>query len=153
MQGDASSRCRLRALAAGLAVLLGALPTSACTSAEEASTGGYQPATLEPVDGTDLRMVTLTEEGARRTGLRRVTIRRSGPHLVVPYAALIYDGEGTAYVYTSPQPLTFLRAEVEVDRIDGDQALLTDGPRAGGDVVTVGAAEVYGAELEIAGGH
>jgi hypothetical protein len=149
------ARCtrRRRALAAGVAVLLGALSTSACSSTEEASTAGYEPATLEPVDGTDLKKVTFTEEGARRTGLRTATVRRSGRHLVVPYAALIYTGEGTAYVYTSPQPLTYVRAEVEVDRVDGDRVLLSDGPPAGGDVVTGGAAEVYGAELEIAGGH
>jgi hypothetical protein len=42
---------------------------------------------------------------------------------------------------------------VEVDRVERDRVLLTDGPPAGSEVVTVGATEVYGAELEIAGGH
>ena len=46
-----------------------------------------------------------------------------------------------------------MRADVVVDRIDGDRVLLTEGPRPGSRVVTVGAAEVYGAELEIAGSH
>ena len=46
-----------------------------------------------------------------------------------------------------------MRAEVKVDRIDGDRVLLSEGPPAGTKVVTVGAAEVYGAELEIAGSH
>ncbi len=56
-------------------------------------------------------------------------------------------------MYTSTGPLSFLRQEVEVDRVEGSVAFLLDGPPAGSRVVTVGAAEVYGTELEIAGGH
>jgi multidrug efflux pump subunit AcrA (membrane-fusion protein) len=68
---------------------------------------------------------------------------------VVPYAALIYDPEGKTYVYTSPKPLEYLREEVKVDRIEGDRVLVSRGPPAGTEVVTVGAAEVYGTELEV----
>ncbi len=42
---------------------------------------------------------------------------------------------------------------VKVDRIEGNRVVLTNGPAARTAVVTVGAAEVYGAELEIAGSH
>ena len=63
---------------------------------------------------------------------------------------MIYGAEGDTYVYTSSAPLSFLRQEVEVQRIDGDRVLLSEGPPAGTTVVTVGAAEVHGAELEIA---
>jgi hypothetical protein len=144
---------RSRLLAAGLLLLLAGLPLVGCSEVEEASTGGYEPAELEPVEGSELTRVAFTEEGARRTGLRTATVRRSGERRVVPYAALIYDGAGESWVYTSPAPLTFVRAKVEVDRVIGSRMLLTDGPPAGSEVVTVGASEVYGAELEIAGGH
>jgi hypothetical protein len=97
--------------------------------------------------------VTFTREGAERTGLRTATVRRSGRHLVVPYTALLYDGRGRSFVYASPKPLTFVRATVAVDRIDGDRVLLTRGPSPGSHIVTVGATEVYGTELGIAGGH
>jgi multidrug efflux pump subunit AcrA (membrane-fusion protein) len=70
---------------------------------------------------------------------------------VVPYEALIYDPEGKTYVYVVTKPLSFQREEVEVDRIEGDRVLLSAGPAAGTKVVTVGAAEAYGTELEIAG--
>jgi hypothetical protein len=153
MSVNASSRWQQRRLAAGLSLILGALALSACSEVEQASTSGYQPAQLEPLHGTEVKRVTLTAEGARRTGLQTATVGRSGKHRVVPYAALIYDGEGKSYVYTSPKPRTFLRAEVQVDRIEGNQVLLVDGPPAGSDVVTVGATEVYGTELEIAGGQ
>ena len=44
------------------------------------------------------------------------------------------------------------KAEIRVDRIAGDRVLLEDGPPAGTKVVTVGAGEVYGTELDIASG-
>ena len=99
------------------------------------------------------KRVRFTAEGAKRTGLKTATVGQSGNHRVVPYAALIYDGAGKSYVYTSPRRLTFVRAEVEVRRVQSDRVLLAGGPPAGSSVVTVGAAQVYGAELEIAGGH
>ncbi len=49
--------------------------------------------------------------------------------------------------------LTFVRAEVDVDRVDGDVAWLSDGLEPGVRVVTVGASEIYGAELKISGKH
>jgi len=56
-------------------------------------------------------------------------------------------------VYTTAKPLTFEREPVTVDRIEGNRVLLSDGPPAGTKVVTRGATEVYGAELDIAGSH
>jgi multidrug efflux pump subunit AcrA (membrane-fusion protein) len=133
-------------------ILIG-IALSACSEVEEKPSDGYEPATLVPVDGADLERVTFTAEGAQRTGLKTAMVRQGRVHNVVPYDALIYDGAGRTYVYTSPKPLTFLRAEVKVDRVEGDRVLLTDGPPPGSDVVTTGAAQVYGTELEISGGH
>jgi hypothetical protein len=140
-------------VSAGFVLAIVALSLSACSEVEERSSGGYEPATLESVEGADVTRVTFTAEGARRTGLQTARVRQRGRHRIVPYTALIYDGAGKAYVYTSPRPRTFLRAEVQVGRIQSERVLLVDGPPAGSDVVTVGAAQVYGAELEIAGGH
>ena len=144
---------RPRLLAAGLALVLAGMPLSGCTEVEEASSGGYEPAKLEPVDGAEFKRVRFTTEGAKRTGLQTAPVQGKGRHQVVPYAALIYDGEGKSYVYANPERLTFLRTAVEVERIEGNRVLLAHGPPAGSEIVTVGASEVYGAELEIAGGH
>ena len=46
-----------------------------------------------------------------------------------------------------------MRRPVTVERIDAGRVFLTRGPAAGTTVVTTGAAEVYGAELEIAASH
>jgi multidrug efflux pump subunit AcrA (membrane-fusion protein) len=122
-----------------------------CSEVEEGTETGYEPAKLEEVEGNDeLKRVVFTVEGARRTGVQTTRVRRSGEHEVVPYAALIYDPQGKTYVYTASERLSFLREPVTVDRIKGDRVLVSDGPPAGTEVVTVGAAEVYGAELEIA---
>jgi hypothetical protein len=137
--------------AAALLLLLVAL--CGCTEVEEPSSAGYQPATLQAVEGADFKRVTLTAEGAARTGLRTAPVRRRGAHRVVPYAALLYDGAGRSFVYTSPRRLTFVRTDVDVARVEGNRVLLSAGPPAGSAVVTAGATEVYGAELEIAGGH
>jgi ABC-type oligopeptide transport system substrate-binding subunit len=139
------SRPRRLALA-GLVLATAALPVAGCTEVESETATGYEPSTLEPVKGNDdIQRVTFTAEGARRVDLQTAPVRRN----VVPYAALIYDPEGKTYVYTSPKPLEYLREEVKVDRIEGDRVLVSRGPPAGTEVVTVGAAEVYGTELEV----
>jgi hypothetical protein len=145
------SSLRVRPLFAGVMLAVAGLSLSACTEVETETAAGYEPATLESVKGRDdLKRVTVTAEGAKRIGLKTGEVGRSEGHKAVPYAALIYDPEGDVYVYTRSRRLSFLREEVEVRRVDGNRALLSTGPPAGTNVVTVGAAEVYGAELEIA---
>ena len=134
-----------------LLLTMAALPACKEVEAEEAE--GYQPAQVaEPAtDGTSL--VTFTQEGADRVDLQLERARRDGARTAVPYAALIYDGEGDPWVYTNPEPLTFRRTAVVVDRVEGPTAYVSKGLRPGTRIVTVGATEVYGAELDIAGSH
>jgi hypothetical protein len=138
---------------AGVVLAIASLPLAGCKEVETETATGYEPAKIEEIKGKDVKRVTFTAEGARRTGLKTATVRRDGGNEIVPYESLIYDAEGKTYVYTSPKPLTFLRVPVKVDRIEGNRVVLTNGPAARTAVVTVGAAEVYGAELEIAGSH
>jgi hypothetical protein len=69
----------------------------------------------------------------------------------VPHSALIYDPKGQTWVYTSPQPRTFVRQKVDVDYVEGDLVVLNDGPAAGTVVVSMAAAEIYGADSGV--GH
>jgi multidrug efflux pump subunit AcrA (membrane-fusion protein) len=143
-----------RMLTAGL-VVTAALSFSACKEVESETAAGYEPATIEPIKGKsdDYKRVNFTEEGAKRTGVRTATVRRSGKHEFVPYESLIYNDEAKTFVYTNPKPLVYERVPVTVDRIEGKRVLLSKGPAAGAKVVTVGVTEVYGTELEIAGSH
>jgi hypothetical protein len=68
---------------------------------------------------------------------------------LIPYAAVIYDAHGDTWVYANPQPLVFVRHRISVNYIEGDLAVLFAGPAAGTQVVTVGAAELYGAETGV----
>jgi hypothetical protein len=139
---------------AGVVLAIASVSFAGCKEVETETATSYEPAHLEEVKGNpDVKRVTFTREGAQRTGLKTAAVRREGRREVVPYESLIYDAEGKAYVYTNPKPLTFLRVPVQVDRIEGNRVVLTKGPAPRTAVVTVGAAEVYGTELEIAGSH
>ena len=70
--------------------------------------------------------------------------------LTVPYGAILYDSSGKAWVYTNPEPLVYVRQSITVQRINGDVAVLTDGPPAGTVVVTTGAEELLGTEFDTA---
>ncbi|HEX6150014.1 hypothetical protein [Nocardioides sp.] len=140
-------------LAASVVAVVAIAASAGCTEVEEAAPHVHQPAHLEPIDGSDVQKVTFDERGAEQVSLQTASVQRRGKNTVVPYAALIYDGQGASWVYTSPEPLTYMRVAVDVVRIEDDRVLLRGGPRPGTSVVTTGAAEVYGAELEIAGGH
>jgi hypothetical protein len=67
----------------------------------------------------------------------------------MPYSALVYDTNGRAWAYTSPEQLTFVRSRLTIERIEEQNVFLLDGPPPGTRVVTVGAAELYGTELGI----
>ena len=113
--------------------------------------------TVEPIEGTELARITLSEKAAERLAIQTEPVRdeaRAGePRAVVPFAAVVYDALGNTWAYTSSEPLVFVRHAITVDFIEGDDAVLTDGPSAGTKVVTVGAAELYGAETGVGGGH
>ena len=64
---------------------------------------------------------------------------------------MLYDPQGRTWIYISPQPRTFVRFQVDVDRIEGDRVFLRDGPPLGTVVASVGVAELYGAEFGV--GH
>ena len=67
----------------------------------------------------------------------------------MPYAALLYDTDGRAWAYTSPEPLIFVRSRLTIERIEAQNVFLLNGPPPGTSVVTVGAAELFGTELGI----
>ena len=94
----------------------------------------------------------MTEDAAKRLDIQTATISEAevngAKRTVIPFAAIIYDTEGATWVYLNPEHLTFVRHPITVDDIKGDQAFLSDALPAGSTVVTVGVAELYGAETE-----
>lgn len=152
------TRWNVGLLMVGLVMVTGLLTACSQTSARTTSEKS-QPARVEQIEGTDFSRVSLSAKAAERLDIQSAPVREAevarkgsagGAMLrkVIPYAAVLYDVNGHAFVYTNPEPLTFVRAPISVDYIEGDLAVLLDGPPSGSAVVTVGAAELYGTEFE-----
>jgi hypothetical protein len=108
-----------------------------------------RPATVEAIGKTGLKRVVLTPNAAKRLDIHTA---RVGHELVngelravIPYAAVLYDSDGKTWTYTNPKNLVFVRRDIHVDAIEGNRAVLADGPPAT-TVVTVGSAELWGIE-------
>ncbi|PIR01292.1 MAG: hypothetical protein COV66_02420 [Nitrospinae bacterium CG11_big_fil_rev_8_21_14_0_20_45_15] len=66
---------------------------------------------------------------------------------VVPRSAIVYDIHGGTWVYLNPQGNDFVRSRVELETIEGNLAILTQGPAEGTKVVSTGVAELFGTEF------
>jgi len=138
-----------------IAVLsLATLLLAACGQIPATTAEINAPITIERSDGQDPTREVLTEDAVKRLDIQTATANAAeldgAQRTVIPYAAIIYDTDGATWVYLNPEPLTFVRHPVNVDHIKGDQAFLTDTLPSGSAVVTVGVAELYGAESEFA---
>jgi hypothetical protein len=128
------------------------LPATAPRAASPAEAALVRPARIEPIAGTNLRRIILTDRAAQRLDVQTSEVMQdpSGER-IVPYASVLYDLAGASWVYTSPEPRTFVRHRVSIVRINGLNAYLEDGPPVGTRVVTVGVSQLYGAEKGV--GH
>jgi hypothetical protein len=134
-----------------IGLVLAVLALGACNSA--ASTAPKVEAITIDEQPSGLKVLTLSEKAADRLGVATAAVAGSGTALTIPYAAVVYDADGATWTYVASQPLVFMRAQVTVDSIDGDVARISAGPPGGTLVVTTGAAELYGAEIGVGGGH
>jgi hypothetical protein len=141
-------------------MILAGLTLSGCAAgARNAPAEQGQPAKVEHISGGDRSRVRLTADAAKRVGITTVTIAAApavqgasgAPRSVIPLAAILYDKDGRTWTYTEQQRLSFVPVQVTVARIDGDVATLTAGPAVGTPVVTVGGAELLGAEYGVPG--
>lgn len=129
---------------------------SACTTVEEEDPSGASAARIEPIEGTDLVRVILTEEAVERLDMQTAAVRDAGKAgktggsvRVIPYASIFYGPTGDTWTYVNPEPQTYERASVEIDYIDGRRVFLSKGPPSGTAVVTRGATELYGVETGV----
>jgi hypothetical protein len=121
---------------------------SGCATVKTTAAPAGQAASTMEKAGPDLNRLTLTDKAVERLGVTTVKVAKGeGSPLQVPYGALVYDANGKTWVYTNPEPRTYIRAAVTVDKIADNKVQLRSGPPAGTDVVTVGAAELFGAEF------
>ncbi len=109
------------------------------------------PGSADPQSATvDLYFELSNPDGLLRPGQRVVvelTTATLSERLVVPYAAILFDIYGGTWVYENTAPQRYLRRRVEVRDVVGDLAVLGRGLEPGAEVVTSGAAELFGTEF------
>jgi hypothetical protein len=133
----------------GAAPLLLLLLLPGCRDLTTEEEGGYEPATVETIEGSDVARVTLTEDAAGRIGLDTTSVTSRGELAVVPESAVWVDSNGDEWVYTNPETLVFVRVQVKVDRYEEGSALLREGPSPGTEVASVGVPQLIGSEFGI----
>jgi membrane fusion protein, heavy metal efflux system len=75
-----------------------------------------------------------------------LTLKGESDSLTVPWAAVLFDVYGGAWVYERTGERTFARQRVVVQFVRDGTAVLRSGPKVGTTVVTAGPAELFGAE-------
>jgi cobalt-zinc-cadmium efflux system membrane fusion protein len=109
------------------------------------------PLTADPTAATtDLFYAVENRDGALRPGMRAlltVPLRAEEDAVTIPVSAMVYDLEGGVWVYAVTREGTYARRRVALARTVGDLAVLSRGLAGGEEVVTVGAAELYGTEF------
>jgi len=75
-----------------------------------------------------------------------LSLKAEANPLTVPWGAVLYDTIGGAWVYEPIGERSFIRRRVRVQFVDGETAILSEGPPEGTRVVIDGANELFGAE-------
>lgn len=148
---DATGSMWRRRRSTAALLLLASLLLTGCRGSVTDEPALEGPAIVEHPEGSDVARITLSDTAAARLDIQTTPVQRRGERIVVPSSALLVDPTGVFWVYTSPEPLVFVRHRIDIDREEAGRAFLLYGPPVGTDVVTVGVAELYGAEFEI--GH
>jgi hypothetical protein len=134
----------------GLLVAAG-LALAGCAPAQGGVTAPAKVATVSTPPGGDPAVITLAGAAVQRLGVTTAPVTAATGGTTVPYGALVYEADGSAWVFVQTAALSYQRAPVHVAGVTGDRVTLTSGPPVGTDVVTVGAAELVGVEIGIDG--
>ncbi len=109
------------------------------------------PPTADPISATaDLYFEVANSEGKLRPGERvyvTLPLSKQEERLVIPRDAVLWDIQGTSWVYVHSGPQEYRRARILIDFTTDTEAVLKYGPEQGTEVVTAGAAELFGTEF------
>lgn len=137
-------------IVAGLIVVLLGVWAVNARGGDDDSVTHEAPAIVEAIEGSELSRVTLTQRASERLDIQTAEVVEKqvngATRIVAPYSSVLYDTDGSTWVYINPEPLVFVRHAVTVERIQGEDAILTEGPDVGTKVVSVGGAMLYGTE-------
>jgi len=146
-------------MAIGLVAVAMALGACSSVGTPASASHGEKPASVESISGSDVKKVKLTERAAQRLGVQTVVVAAATKaptgapaSLLVPYSAVLYQPDGSTWVFTVPEPRTYVRAKVVVVTVGGakgTEAYLSEGPPVGTTIVSTGVIELWGTELGV----
>jgi hypothetical protein len=139
-----------RLLAAGLAVVSSGLVLAACSEVESNLRENQPYEVIGPEDAA-IKTVKMDDATAALIPVKTTSVRGKGKF--VPHTAVIYNPDGDAFVYTKPKAETYRRVPIDIVRVHGSRATLSDGPAGGTTIVTTGSAELLATEYEILNQH
>ena len=108
------------------------------------------PSAAAATSTVDLFYALKNPEGERVPGQRvaiLIPLKTETESLIIPWAAVLYDINGGAWVYEQLGNQRYTRRRVEVHHVAGNEAILSRGPEPGTKVVTDGVAEIFGTEF------
>ncbi|HEY6809509.1 MAG TPA: hypothetical protein VIZ70_00145 [Propionibacteriaceae bacterium] len=143
----------LRRAVLGCIVAIAVATSAGCAEIESVTAEPYEPAALESTGPDKPARITLTDEAVDRVALQTTEVKTLGKDLTVDHAALVFDKAGKPWVFTVVGPRTYVRAAIGIKETQDGVVIMSSGPPVGTQVVTVGAIELWGAELGIAGKH
>ena len=143
-----SRSCGIAALLVTVGLSVAGCGGSAQGAADEAA--AEMATVTSPEDGGPA-VVTLVEAAAKRLDIQTTAVAAAAAGLTVPYSAVVYQPDGSTWVYTQTEALTYQRAPITIAAVRGDQVTLAAGPPVGTEVVSQGAAELVGVETGIDG--
>lgn len=132
-----------------VALIIAGLQLSACQ--QKPDTPAKTDRAMVEYAGEARQRVRLTAKRAEEYNLKTAPVREekvSGTlRKVIPSAAVVYDQHGNTWTFTNPDSLVFVRERIHVDHIEGNLAILSNGPSVGAAVVTSGAAKLFSDEF------
>jgi hypothetical protein len=109
------------------------------------------PPSADPISATaDLYFEVANASGKFLPGERvyvTLPLTKNEPRKVIPRDAVLWDIQGTSWVYVRSGPQEYKRARILIDFTTDALAVLKYGPDDGVEVVTAGAAELFGTEF------
>ena len=135
-----------------LAAAAAAFLPAACAGAgaeEEEAVELFQTKLVELEDFPGHHSVTFSEVGAMRADVDTTKVTEGEGVSRLPDAALLYNADGSAFVYTATGPRTYVYTPIELKHADDGLIYFTGGPKPGTPVVTSGVPQVHGADIQL----
>lgn len=93
-----------------------------------------------------LQNAQLTFKPAQRVSVTLNNLGNSSKTLTIPWSAIVFDVYGGSWVYTQKSKNTYERNRVFLNHVSGNNAVLSEGPSEGSQIVVNGALELFGVE-------